>query len=142
MYSSKRVRRFAVLAVLAFSCAVAADELPAFKQGMWAYSSTKTLKNGSKPQERKVQLCTSPTEDIRKKWDSLAGRACQFTPLRHNGAKYVYSSSCERNGVKLQTISVITVESDSSYRVDTESRTNNAAQKEAIVAKRVGDCTK
>jgi Protein of unknown function (DUF3617) len=109
---------------------------------MWAYTSTITVKGGNRPQVRTVQRCTNPTEDIKKKWGMRVEQTCQFAPVRHNGDKYIYSSSCAKNGMTLQTTGVITVDSDSSYRVDTETRTNNLAQKEAIVAKRLGDCSK
>ena len=99
-------------------------------------------KGASKPQLRTVSKCTNPTEDIRKKWDMLAVQSCKFSPVTHDGNRYSYSSVCEKNGVTLQSKSVITVESDSAYRVETESHTNNQAQKEVIVAKREGDCAK
>jgi Protein of unknown function (DUF3617) len=132
----------AVLAALVCAGGAAADELPAFKQGLWSYTSTISLAGGRKPQARTVKKCTSPTEDIKKKWASLASKTCPMAPLKRAGAKYTYSSSCEKNGVALRTLSVITVESDASYRVDTETHTNNIAQKETLVAQRVGDCAK
>ena len=62
--------------------------------------------------------------------------------MTHDGNRYSYSSACEKNGLMLQSRSVITVESNSAYRVETDSRTNSQAQKEVIMAKRVGDCPK
>ena len=132
----------AAITVVACATLAAADELPSFQQGLWSFSSTVNAPGGGKPKVRTVRKCTNPTEDIKKKWEMLATKTCKFSPITRTGKFYKYSSSCEKNGLSLSTSSVITVESTSAYRVETVSHTNNQAQKEVIVAKRVGDCPK
>ena len=120
--------------------AMAENEFPSFQPGMWSFSSTVNLKGADKPQVREVRMCANPTDDIRKKWDALAEKSCKFSPITRTGNKYSYSSFCERDGLRLQSKSIIVVESSSAYRVETESRTNSQARKEVIDARRVGDC--
>ena len=136
-----RLRTAAIFSAFIGVSLAAGDELPAFKQGMWAYSST-IAQGKSEPRVRTVRRCTNPSEDIRKKWQLLAAQACQFSPVKHDGKRYSYGSTCHQNGIALRMTTVISVDNDSSYQVETESRTNEAAQKEVLVARRVGDCAK
>ena len=125
----------AALANVAF-----AAELPAFQAGYWSFSSTVTMPGANKPTVRSVNRCTNPAEDIRKKWETLAGHACKFSPIEHTGNRYSYSSTCDRGGISLWMKSVITVDSEAAYHAETESHTNKQASKENIVAHRVGAC--
>jgi hypothetical protein len=122
--------------------AAAENEFPAFQPGLWSFTSTVTLKGANKPQVRTVRKCTNPTADIKKKWDILAMQSCKFSPMKHEGDRYSYTSFCEKNGLMLQSKSSIIVESSGAYRVETDSRTNNQTQKEVVEAKRLGDCAK
>jgi hypothetical protein len=109
---------------------------------MWSFSSTVSAMAASKPQVRTVSKCTNPTEDIKKKWNALSIQSCKFSPMKHDGDRYSYTSFCEKNGLMLQSKSSIIVESSSAYRVETDSRTNNQTQTEVVEAKRLGDCAK
>ena len=131
----------AVAALLIAANAGAQNGLPVFQTGLWSFTSTINTGAG-KPQVRSVQLCTNPTDDIKKKWDALSGTSCKFTPVTHAGDRYSYSSVCQNNGVLLQTKStIVVVQSGSAYQVETESRTNNQTRRELVVAQRTGDCT-
>jgi hypothetical protein len=129
------------LGALLLSTALGAEnELPAFQTGLWSFTSTITTGTG-KPEGRKMQLCTNPTEDIKKKWDKLSGTSCKFTPITHAGDRYTYTSVCQNNGVLLQTkSSIVVVQPGTAYQVETESRSNNQTRRELVVAQRVGDC--
>ena len=127
-------------AALPASLAAAANDLPSFQAGYWSFKSTVTMPGANKPQVRTVNRCTDPGEDIRKKWEMLAGKACKFSPIEHAGNRYSYSSTCDRQGVSLWLKSVITVESDAAYHAETESHTNKQASRESIDAHRVGAC--
>jgi Protein of unknown function (DUF3617) len=123
------------------SPSVADNDLPSFSQGLWSFMSTVSAPGGGRPQTRTVQQCTNPTDDISNKWKALAGKACKFSPITHAGDRYTYTSTCQRPGLTVQTRSSIIVESKDAYRVETESRTNDVARKEIIIAQRVGECT-
>ena len=129
----------ALVALLLSAASRAENELPAFQGGLWSFTSTVTT--GGKPEARSMQLCTNPTEDIKKKFDKLSGTSCKFTPVTHAGDRYSYSSVCQNNGVLLQTkSSIVVVQPGNAYQVETESRSNNQTRRELVVAQRVGDC--
>ena len=140
--SAKSAAAVTALGALLLSTARGAeDELPAFQTGLWSYTTTVTTGIG-KPEARKMQVCTNPTEDIKKKWDTLSSTSCKFTPVTHAGDRYSYSSVCQNSGVLLQLKgSIVVVQPGTAYQVETESRSNNQTRRELVVAQRVGDCT-
>ncbi len=119
-----------------------ADDLPAFKPGMWNYSMNIETPGSMQPHTQSVRRCSDPTAEIRKKWQALAVETCKFSPIKRDGNRYSYTSSCQKNGMELSLRAVITMESDAAYRVDTESKTNSQVRRESLVAKREGDCVK
>ncbi len=132
---------FFVAAALATSIRLsAADELPALKQGLWSYSGTTYLPGETKPRVRNMKVCTDPAEDIRKKMKTLATQSCKATPVAHKGNEYVYSSSCEKNGVTINMKSTLQIDSDSQYHVTSETRVAGGLQKELVIAQRVSGC--
>jgi Protein of unknown function (DUF3617) len=131
---------FAIVAAVAAGRMAVAEELPQFRQGLWSYSSTKFVQGNTRPRARNLQVCVDPTRDMQKKWQTLALRACKFSPIAHDGNRYTYTSTCQSKGVSLQATSTISADSDSSYRVETESRADSFLEKEIILARRVGDC--
>jgi len=133
-----------LLCAIAASAACGADAapagLPAFRPGLWSFSLTVNRYGEKNPQVRTMTRCADPGEEIRKKWLNLAAQACKFSPVTHTGNTYSYSSSCDSQGRQLQMKSVIVVDSDDSYRVDSQSHTLTQASREIVVARRVGDC--
>lgn len=130
------------VAAIATPGAAGTDELPSFQPGMWSFVISIASPGATAPHMQSLRKCTNPSEDIRKKWQMLALETCKFSPVTHNGNRYSYTSSCQKEGMQLSTKAVITVEGDQAYRVDTESRTNSQVRKETLVAKREGDCAK
>ena len=121
--------------------AAVADDLPALRQGMWNFQRTV---NGKKVEATK---CTSPTEDMKTMSAKLEKSGCRLSPVKKSGNVYTYTSDCSMKmptGVTLnsRSSSVLTVESDSSYRLEVDAVTDGQASKEQMVAKRIGDCTK
>ena len=116
------------------------DELPAFTPGLWSFSLSINHYGASQPQVRTMTRCADPADEIRKKWQSLATQACQFSPVTRDGSRYSYSSACDKQGRRISMRSVILAESADSYRVDTESHTPTEASREIVVARRVGAC--
>jgi hypothetical protein len=131
----------AILISTLVSGPVLADELPALRQGLWNYQRTV---NGEKIETTK---CTSPTEDMKKMSAKLEKSGCRLSPVKKSGNVFTYTADCSMKmptGATLnsRSSSVLTLESDSSYRLEVDAVTEGQASKERLVAKRVGDCTK
>jgi hypothetical protein len=60
--------------------------------------------------------------------------------MSRNGNAYSFTLECEIQGTKMQSKSIITVASDSEYRIDIESKAGGRGTKEVLHARRVGDC--
>lgn len=118
----------------------AADDLPSFQPGLWSFTITVHAQGAVKPQVQTLRRCANPTDDIRRKWQVLASKTCRFSPVAHDGKRYTYSSTCQKDQMLLNMKAVITVDSAQAYQVETESRTNNQVRRESLVAKREGAC--
>jgi hypothetical protein len=127
-----------LLAALALP-AFAADELPVFRAGLWEFKRSVDGGDG-KPVNLTNQKCTNPTEDMQKKTESMMTAGCKSTPISKRGNLYSFSLKCKIQGVDIQSKSVITVASDSSYEVDAESKQGGKATREQLTARRIGNC--
>ena len=108
---------------------------------MWKFQRTV---GGKKIESTK---CTSPTEDMKKMNAMLEKSGCRFSPVKKSGNVYTYTADCSMkmpSGATMssRSTSVMTVESDSAYRVEVDVVTDGQSSKERVVAKRIGDCTK
>jgi hypothetical protein len=126
-----------VLTAVVGSIAAAGEDLPAFRQGMWKFTRTvagRTIESNK---------CTSPTDDMKRQNATLEKAGCKFSPLRKAGNTYTFEADCTlAGGVTSRTTSVLTVESDSAYRLDVTGTVAGEPTKETLVARRTGDCTK
>jgi len=118
-----------------------ADDLPALRQGLWNFQRTV---NGEKIEATK---CTSPTEDMKTMSAKLEKSGCRMSPVKKSGNVFTYTADCSMKmptgaTMKSRSTSVLTVESDSSYRLEVDAVTDGQASKERLVAKRIGDCPK
>ena len=127
---------------LLISAAVAAaEDFPAFKPGLWEFNRTLYLaRMQGDPPKQSVKKCTSPTDDMKNKWEQLSAESCKFSPITRDGKRYTYRSVCQQGERVMQTASVITVETDSDYTVETKSVSQGGTSREVVVAHRVGDC--
>ncbi len=130
----------ATIVIAAASQLASAEDLPPLRQGLWSYSGTTYLPGDSKPRVRNVKLCTNPTEEIQKKLKSMAAQSCKTSPIARKGNEYVYSSSCDKNGVTISTKSTLQVDSDSAYHVTSEIRAAGGLQKELVIGQRLSSC--
>ena len=118
---------------------VAAQAPPEFRKGMWEF--TRTVDDGAgKPQTLNRQKCTSPSEDMRAQRASGAKMGCKASPVAKSASTYTYTVTCEIKGTTVESTSVMSVESDSAYRIDIQSKGGGKSTKEQLVAKRTGDC--
>ena len=120
---------------------VLADDLPAFRQGLWKFERTV---GGRMIESTK---CTSPTEDMKRMNAKLEKSGCRFSPVKKSGNVFTYTADCSMRMPTGKTMtsrstSVMTVAGDASYRIEIDAVTDGRASKELLVAQRVGDCKK
>ncbi len=128
-----------VAGVAGVAAAAWAEDLPAFRKGMWEFNRTVDTGTG-KPQLISNKECTDPTAAMRKQNDMLTKAGCKFSSVTRSGGAYTFTSDCAIQGVTAQSKSVLTPGGDSAYTVDVESRQGGVTSRERLVAKRVGDC--
>jgi hypothetical protein len=119
----------------------AREELPSFRQGTWKF----TRNVSGKPIE--TTRCTSPTDDMKRQNATLQKAGCTFGPVRKADNTYTFDSDCTiktpgGGGMTSHTTTVMTVESDSAYRLEVTGTQDGAPMKETLVVRRVGDCTR
>lgn len=138
METTMRILLVPLLAACALP-AFAADELPVFRAGLWEFRRSVDSGDG-KPATLTNQKCANPTEDMQKKSESMMAAGCKPTPITRRGNLYSFSLKCNLQGVDVQSKSVITVEGDSAYQVDAESKQGSRTTREQLFARRIGNC--
>jgi hypothetical protein len=138
--SMRMICHAALAGSLAITAAVStAEELPAFRKGMWEFTRTVESSSG-KTQTLTTKNCTNPTEDMKKQNEMLGKAGCKFSPVTKSGRAYTFASKCSIQGVAAQSKSVLTVVGDTAYKVNIDSQHGSEHTKELLVAKRIGDC--
>jgi hypothetical protein len=134
-------KRFVLAAsVLATVAAVGAEDLPQFRPGLWEFKRTiEELKQGAKPPPMNLQECADPTASLKKHKETPG---CTFSPMTKSGDSYSFTADCQTDRGRLRSKSVITVESDSAYRLRVESQAGEQQVTEVLVARRIGECQK
>ncbi len=116
-----------------------AEDLPVFRKGIWEFSRT-IESGGGKSQTMTSRKCVSPTEDMRAQNVRLAKTGCTLSPYARSANQYTMSAKCRVMGISSDTTTVVSVESDSAYRVTVAGVTDGEKTKEVMIARRVGDC--
>ena len=129
----------AILIAVVAPPAAAVDQLPAFRPGLWEFKRSVDAGDG-KPATLTNQKCTSPTDDMNNKTEAMAQSGCQPSSVSRSGNLYSFSFKCTIQGIPIESKSVITVESDSAYKVDVESKQGGKTTREQLAARRIGDC--
>ena len=121
----------------ALDCAAAVD-VPAFRQGMWEYERSVG------PSKFVARECVDPGQEMRAQNASMEKIGCKLSPATQSGSTYTYTTEC---AVKLpsgaaswSTISTLTVEGDTAYRLEIHSSGRGPPSDEVLVAHRVADC--
>jgi hypothetical protein len=141
---SKRMIVAAATAILVSTIALGpaiADDLPALRHGSWKFERTVA---GKKIESTK---CTNPTDDMKTMTAKLEKAGCRFTPVKKSGNVYTYTADCTMKmptgaTMNSRSTSVMTVVSESSYKIEIDVVTDGQASKELLVAQRTGDCPK
>ena len=119
------------------------DEPPRFRQGLWEF--TRTAPGG---QNMHTTQCTNPSDDMKRQNEMIEkSGGCKISPTQHSGNTYTFSADCNVNSpqggmVSFRSTSVMTVESDSAYKVDVSTSAGQPGPtgKEQLTARRIGDC--
>ena len=131
----------ATAAAILFSAGAYAEDPPQFRQGLWQFDRTVG--------EQKLQTkeCTSPSEERKRQNELLLRGGCKFTPTQRSGNTYTFAAECTINvpgasAVSARSTSVMTVDSDSAYKVEITTTGAGTSTQETLLARRIGDCTK
>ena len=117
-----------------------ADDVPLLRQGLWEYQRT------AGAQKFAATECIDPSEDLRRQRAALERLSCKVAPVEHNGSTYTYAAAdcalkLPSGVVTFSTTTVLTVDSDTAYRIERRVINQGTTTDEAITAKRVSDCT-
>jgi hypothetical protein len=131
----------AALAALIVAAPAQGEEPPAFRHGLWQFDRTV---GGQKIERRE---CTNPTDELKRQNTLLTKGGCSLTPIQRSGNSYTFSAECTVNtpgaaSVSARSTSVMTVESDSAYKVEITTTGAGTSTQEMLIARRIGDCSK
>ena len=131
-----------------FSCAIASDDLPALRSGLWEYQRTvqRSDENWS-PKDTIVRECGSPTTVLEQQHSLYRNLGCAIATNRVTESTYQVTADCPtKNGIRTASRGVATFDGDSAYTsvIDSEGAVAGKPVKfvERLSAKRVGDCEK
>ena len=120
--------------------ACADDDIPLLRQGLWEYQKTAGANKFGATE------CIDPSEDLRRQHAALQKMGCTLSPTLRNGSSYTYGAECSvklpSGAVSFSTVSVLTAESDSAYRLENRLTKQGGTVNESITAQRVADCAK
>jgi hypothetical protein len=130
-----------LVALLSASPSVArADEVPLLRQGLWEYQRTAGVNKFAATE------CIDPSEDLRRQHAALEKMGCKLSPALRAGSTYTYTADCSvklpSGAVTFSTTSVLTAESDTSYRIENRLTNQGGTSNESITAQRVADCAR
>jgi|SRR5882672_9129708 len=120
-----------------------AEDLPAFRAGMWEFVRNVEGGPGGKPQILTATRCTNPGEDMKRQHEKLGQLGCKFSPATRGRNVYTFAAQCSMPGkTQGESKSVITVESHRAYSLRVETRHGPQSTVETLKARRTGDCSK
>ncbi|HEV8258687.1 MAG TPA: DUF3617 family protein [Casimicrobiaceae bacterium] len=130
-----------LVALLSASPSVArADEVPLLRQGLWEYQRTAGVNKFAATE------CIDPSEDLRRQHAALEKMGCKLSSALRAGSTYTYTADCSvklpSGAVTFSTTSVLTAESDTSYRIENRLTNQGGTSNESITAQRVADCAR
>jgi len=126
----------ALISIMGLACA---DDWPVLRKGMWNFTRVIEHSAGG-AQSIASKKCMSPTEEMKKQQAASAQAGCTVSPVTRSANAYTFEATCKLQGQTVQSKSVMSVESDSAYKIKVESRSGAQGTKELLVAHRTGDC--
>src|SRR4029078_235404 len=73
-----------------------AEEMPAFRQGMWEFN--RTIENVGSPgnsQSLKNTKCTNPSEDMKRQREMLSKLGCKVSSVNKTEKTYSFTANCK-----------------------------------------------
>jgi hypothetical protein len=124
-----------ILGILLIQSPVSADELPTFRHGMWYFHRTMNSRS------MEARKCTDPSPDILQKG------GCKLSSVKKSGNTYTLTADCPPVAPKIGELGgsmtvILTVVSDSFYKVESKGVSNGQVVKEFLDARRTADCPK
>jgi hypothetical protein len=117
-----------------------ADGFPSLRQGLWEYQRTAGANKYA------AKECLDPSEYLLGRQAAQERIGCRLSPIKRVGSTYTYGADCAvklpSGAAMFSTTSVLTVDSDSAYRIETRTTSANGTSNESITAQRVADCVK
>ena len=117
-----------------------ADEVPLLRQGLWEYQRTVGTNKFVATE------CIDPSEDLRRQHTALEKMGCKLSPALRAGSTYTYTAECSvklpSGAATFSTMSVLTAESDTAYRIENRLTNQGGTSNETITAQRVADCAR
>lgn len=118
-----------------------AEELPAFRPGLWEFNRSMEDNSGMYRQTRFTrQRCADPTADLRKTRAKMAVQGCSLSPLSGTGDFYEGTSTCEAPRSRMESHIALTAAGEDAYRLAITSRGEKGSTTEEITARRLGAC--
>jgi hypothetical protein len=126
--------------LIAATFPAAADDWPSLRQGLWEFQRTMGAKN------IEMKRCVDPVADMQRQNAMLEKNGCVISPLKKSGSSYTFESTCNMKlpggEIRSASTSVITVDSESAYRLEVRGTMDGQPTSETMTAKRVGDCAR
>ena len=130
---------------LAFAVSIPATALgaepPVLKKGIWEYKRTMFgAAAGGMNAESTNKRCADPAAAMKIMSEALAKQGCKVTPPIVKGNERTSMTECTVNGTVVHSERVMTIASDSAYKVSITTSGGGRTSREVMAAKRVGDC--
>jgi hypothetical protein len=134
----------AMLATLAAGSALAAPDFPKLKPGLWEMTASS---NRAPDAKSKSTLCldASVQQDMIRMSSGMMAGMCSKSELKVSGNKFIGEAVCNLGGSTMKSRSVMTMNSDTSYRTEAEATFDpplggQAASKSVIEGRHIGAC--
>jgi hypothetical protein len=141
LFATRRYAGLSALLPLLLVAPAYGDEPPTLRQGLWQFERTVG------GQKLLAQECVDPNEGMKRQNAVLEKSGCTFSPGQRAGKTYTFTVDCSIKppggaAVTVHSTSVMTVESDSAYKVEITTTGAGTSTPELLLGRRLGDCTK
>lgn len=147
-FLTQRLTRVVWMLLMSSSVALAEDELPSLRSGLWEYQRTVQRSDEEwVPKDTTVRECENPIAVLQKQNEIYRKLGCAITTTQVTESTYQGTADCpEKHGIKTESRGVTTFDGDSAYTsvIDSEGAVGGKLVKfvERLSAKRIGDCEK
>lgn len=120
--------------------ASAADQVPALRKGMW------DLKQNINGRPYNTRKCMGPYAELIRQHTALTESGCSFQTSTKSATQFEIRSKCIKRDPagrrwESDSVSILTVQSDTSYQLDVRGTTNTVPMQESVQGRWVGTCS-